>query len=110
MVWTLGLMSGLVVIALALGVVGEAAVTRRHVATVADLAAVAAAQASSGCAVAVQVAQANDVLLDACAVDGSGDVRVLARVGPPPLARRLADVLGAAPWGDVTAEARAGPP
>ena len=109
-VWAVALLTALATISLAAAVVGELAIARRHAAAVADLAAIAGAQSSSGCAEVQRVVAANDVVLDGCAMNAAGDVHVRVRVTSLPLTRRLAAVLGAGPPIDVIVEARAGPP
>ncbi len=108
-VWALALVGLLSVTALVGAAAGELAITRLRVATVADLAALAGAQASSACAEAARIAGANGVTLEACAIDAAGDVRVRVRTGPPVLVQRLATLSGGTP-SDVVAEARAGRP
>jgi uncharacterized membrane protein len=89
--------------------VGSLAVARQRVATVADVAALAGAQAiADPCASAGASATANGMALVACVVDGA-DVMVEVSAAAPPVARRLLALLGhAAP--DVTMSARAGSP
>lgn len=108
-VWALALVNLVLLVGLVAATVGALAVTRQRVATVADVAALAGAQAiSDPCASAGASAAANHMALVGCVVDGP-DVIVHVSAAAPPVARRLLAVLGqAAP--DVMASARAGLP
>lgn len=108
-IWSLALMSVLMLAgALSAGVWAQAS-ARLHAGSVADVAALAAAQApDTPCAQAERVAQANGVSVAACDLDGS-DVVVTVSEPPPAFTTRLLGLLGrAAP--EITATARAGPP
>lgn len=102
-VLALPLLGALTVAAVLLAFVGGAVVTRRQVASAADLAALAGAAAIqhglAGCAQAAAVAARNGAELDTCTVDGS-EVRVVVRAG-------TAELLGRSLT--VSARARAGP-
>ena len=108
-VWSLALVSGLLVIGLASAGVGALAVARQRAATVADIAALAAAQAlADPCGEATRVAAENQMSITACAADGE-DMVVEVSAPPPATAIRLLSFLGR-PAEDVRALARAGPP
>lgn len=108
-VWALALVQLILLAALVSAGVASLALTRQRAATVADIAALAGAQAvADACAHAGAAAAANGMELQACAGDGT-DVVVTVRAHPPELMGRLALLLGRTP-GPVTATARAGAP
>ena len=85
-VWVLALSGVLAVLAVAVVLVGAAALARHRAGTAADLAALAAAGRAvlgepDACAAAAHVARANAAALVACSVDGSAVVEV--RVAVP---------------------------
>jgi secretion/DNA translocation related TadE-like protein len=108
-VWTLALVQVLLLVALAIAVIGGIAVTRQRVATVADLAALAGAQALADvCSAASAVATGNGMAVASCRTEEDD---VLVEVdGPVPaaVARVLALLGHSAPT--VRQAARAGPP
>lgn len=108
-VWTLALVQVLLIVALATGVVGGVAATRQRVATIADLAALAGAEASADpCSRAAAVVAANGMSVASCRTE---DADVLVEVDgevPPAVARVLALLGRDAPT--VRQAARAGPP
>lgn len=107
-VWALALVSGLGLLAVVMSGVGSLAVARERAATVADLAAIAAAQSDDGCSSASRVGVANDARVVGCQYDGA-DAVVTVELDAPSLAVRMAALLGhASPT--VTATSRAGPP
>jgi secretion/DNA translocation related TadE-like protein len=108
-VWALALMSVVLLAGLVAATVGSLAVTRQRAATVADVAALAGAQAiGDPCASADASTAANGMALVSCVVDGT-DVVVQVSAAAPAVARRLLAMLGrVAP--DVTVTARAGAP
>jgi secretion/DNA translocation related TadE-like protein len=108
-IWALALTNALLLIGLAAAGVASLAVSRQRVATVADVAAVAAAQAvGDPCAEAGASVAANGMVLEACATDGT-DIVVVVSTEATGVARRLLGLVGrAAPV--ITASARAGPP
>ena len=108
-VWALALASVLMIVtAVGAMVVGQAT-ARMRVAAVADLAALAAAQAEGdSCTAASDVVVANGLVLTDCAVDGL-DILVTVTGSPPAITGQLVAALG----GEarvVSASARAGPP
>ncbi len=108
-VWSIALTAVLVLVA-SVGIgVGAIVVARQRLATVADLAALAGAQAlTDPCEQARMVAQANAVALGSCRVDGA-DVVVEVRVpAPGAVAALLASLDGQAPM--LVMNARAGRP
>lgn len=108
-VWALALVHLILVAALVSAAVGSLALTRQRAATVADIAALAGAQAlTDPCRHAGAAAAANGMELLACATDGV-DVVVTVRAPPPELIDRLTLVVGRTA-GPVTASARAGAP
>lgn len=107
--WSLALVNVLLLVGLATAAVGALAVTRQRAATVADVAAVAGAQALvDPCADAVAIVEANGMSAVSCALDGS-DVLVEVRADVPPVVSRLLGLLGRS-VPEVRASARAGPP
>lgn len=108
-VWTLALIPVLLLAFAAAGVVGALALARQRVATAADVAVLAAAQALvDPCAAADRAARANGTTLVACSTEGD-DVTVTVSRPAPELVVRVAAMLGgAAP--DLSSTARAGPP
>jgi secretion/DNA translocation related TadE-like protein len=108
-VWSLALVNVLLLVGLAAAAVGALAVTRQRAATVADVAAVAGAQAViDPCAEAVAIVEANRMVTVACQLD-DGDVVIDVSTPAPPVVSRLMGLLGrGAP--EVRASARAGPP
>lgn len=108
-VWSLALVSILMIVAAVGAAVVGLATVRMKVAGVADLAALAAAQsATDACGAASEVVLANGLTLADCAVDGA-DVVVTVSGTPPDASARLIAVLGGEPR-LVSASARAGPP
>ena len=108
-VWALALVSVLLLVGLAAAGVMAQAVARQRVATAADIAAVAGAQAlDDPCACAERSARANGMELSACTIDGP-DIIVDVTTPLPGVVGRLLAFLGRdAP--PVSATARAGPP
>jgi secretion/DNA translocation related TadE-like protein len=107
-VWSLALVNVLLLVGLASGAVGALAVTRQRAATVADLAAVAGAQAvAEPCDEAAAVVAANGMLTVQCQLDGD-DVVVEISTAPAPVVSRLLGLLGRG-TPEVRASARAGP-
>lgn len=102
-VLALPLLGAVTVAAVLLAFAGGAVATRRHVASAADLAALAGAAAiqhgRAGCAAAAAVAARNHAELSACSVEGS-QVRVVVRAETAPLLGRGLT---------LSARARAGP-
>lgn len=109
MVWSLALTSLLLTAGLAAAGVGALAVTRQRVATVADIAALAGAQAVvDQCGTAVASVEANGMAAVSCALDGD-DVVVEVSAAAPAVVHRLLGMLGRSA-AEVRASARAGPP
>ena len=109
MVWSLALTSLLLTAGLAAAGVGALAVTRQRVATVADVAAVAGAQAFvDKCAHAVASVEANGMTAVSCELDGA-DVIVEVSTSAPAVVHRLFGILGRSA-AEVRASARAGSP
>lgn len=108
-VWSLALVNVLLLVGLAAAAVGSLVVTRQRAATVADVAAVAGAQAMGDpCAEAGAVVAANGMTTVSCQLDGV-DVVVDVSTPVPPVVERLLGLLGrTAP--EVRASARAGSP
>jgi len=108
-VWSLALLSLLLLVGLVCSAVASLAVTRQRAATVADVAALAAAGAlDDPCTQADRSALANGMRLGSCRIHGA-DVLVEVTARPSALVVRLYGLLGREP-ADVTAVARAGPP
>jgi len=105
-IWVLGCSAVVACAGLFIGVVGLFAISRHRTATIADLAALAAAQrvarGSDGCAAARMVVQAQNAKLAQCTVDAgkSGVVSVLVEQRPVGLLDGL---------GTVRVRSRAGP-
>jgi len=109
LVWALALVVVILMAGLIAAAVAQQALVRQHVASAADVAALAGAQAlGDACDEARRLAVANDTALVACAVDGP-DVVVRVSHPPPALVRRIFALLGRSP-SDVVGVARAGPP
>lgn len=109
MVWSLAIVHALLLLGLIVGAVGSLAVTRQRAATVADVAAVAGAQAwVDPCAEAARIVAANGMATASCASDGI-DVVVEVSTAAPPVVSRLLGLLGRS-VPEVRASARAGPP
>lgn len=109
LVWSLALMNVLLLLGLIVGAVGALAVTRQRAATVADIAAVAGAQAwVDPCAEVARIVAANEMATASCASDGI-DVVVEVSAAAPPVVSRLLGLLGRS-VPEVRASARAGPP
>lgn len=109
MVWSLALVNVLLLIGLVVGAVGSLAVTRQRAATVADIAAVAGAQAFvDPCTESARIVAANGMATASCASDGI-DVVVEVSAAAPPIVSRLLGLLGRS-VPEVRASARAGPP
>ncbi len=108
-VWSLALVTVLLVFGLAAAAVGALAVTRQRAATVADVAAVTGAQALvDPCTEATAIVEANGMVVVACGFDGA-DVVVDVSTPAPPVVHRLLALLGRG-VPEVRASARAGPP
>ena len=108
-VWALTLVSLLLLVGVVSSGVAALAVARQRVAAVADIAALAAAQALwDPCGRAAHVAGQNAMAVVACSPDGI-DVVVEVSAPAPAMVIRLLGVLGR-PVGDVRATARAGAP
>lgn len=108
-VWSLALVTVLLLIGLAAVAVGSLALTRQRAATVADVAAVAGAQALvDPCVDAIAIVQANGMVAVSCRLDGV-DVIVDVTTSAPPVVGRLLALLGRG-VPEVRASARAGPP
>jgi secretion/DNA translocation related TadE-like protein len=108
-VWALALLMPLLMAGLLGLSVAQVALARQRVGAVADIAAVAGAQAEvDPCGAAASVVAANAVVLSGCVVDGI-DVRVEVSAPTPALAQRLFGMLGHGA-ASVTGSARAGPP
>ena len=108
-VWSLALVNVLLLVGLGAAAVGALAVTRQRAATVADVAAVAGAQALvDACVDAVAIVEANGMATVACQLDGV-DVVIEVRAEAPPVVSRLFGLLGRS-VPEVRATARAGPP
>jgi len=108
-VWALTLMSLLLLVGLLAGAVGQQAVVRQRLASAADVAALAAAQALvDPCGAAERSAAANGARLLDCTMAGQ-DYLVSVSGPAPNLVRRLFALLGRSST-EVTATARAGPP
>ncbi len=105
-IWAAALMQVLLVVALIAMAMGSLVVTRFRVATVADLAAIAAAQ-GAGCVDARALARAHAMRVSSCEMVGADAVvQVVGR--PPDALVRLSSWLGRdAP--EISALARAGP-
>jgi secretion/DNA translocation related TadE-like protein len=109
MVWSLALVNVLLLLGLVAGAVGSLAVTRQRATTVADVAAVAGAQASADpCAEAARIVAANGMATVSCASDGI-DVVIDVSAAAPPVVSRLLGLLGRS-VPEVRASARAGAP
>ena len=107
-VWTLALIPLLLLAFSASAVAGALAVARQRVATAADVAVLAAAQAlADPCAAADRAAHANGTTLVACSVEAD-DVTVTVSRPAPELVARIAGMLGGDPP-DLSSTARAGP-
>ena len=103
------LVASLALAATAGAAVGSVALRRAQVQSVADVAALAAAQAApDSCAVAAAAVGANGMVLVSCDLDGD-DVRVQVAGAPSPALARVIGLLGR-PEPTVMASARAGPP
>lgn len=108
-VWSLALMAVLGLVAYVGAAVGALAVARQQAATVADLAALAAAQSAvDPCDRARAVAATNAVQLVGCRVEGD-DVVVDLRARVPTIAAGFLAAIGAAASG-LDVSARAGAP
>jgi len=108
-VWTLALLGVVLLSGLVAAAMGAQAVARQRVSTVADVAALAAAQSVvDPCGEADRIARANRMTLLSCSPDGR-DVILTVGSASPDLVRRVVGLLGHEP-DDVTATARAGPP
>jgi secretion/DNA translocation related TadE-like protein len=108
-VWALGLVSLLLLVGLASVAATAQVIARQRAATVADVAALAGAQATGdACATVERSVLANGMELADCAVDGQ-DVVVGVASAPPAVVVRLLGFLGRVPL-PVRASARAGPP
>jgi secretion/DNA translocation related TadE-like protein len=108
-VWSLALVNVLLLGGLVAAAVGALAVTRQRAATVADVAAVAGAQAVvDPCAEATAVVAANGMTMVSCESDGV-DVVVDVSATAPPVVSRLLGLLGRSEP-EIRASARAGPP
>lgn len=108
-VWSLALVNLLLLVGLAAAGVGALAVIRQRAATVADVAAVAGAEAAvDSCADAVAVVESNGMVAVSCQLEGS-DVVVEVSAAAPPVVGRLLGLLGRS-VPEVRASARAGPP
>lgn len=106
-VLAVGLVAVLAMLVLATTTLGAAVVARHRAATAADLAALAAADRTTGrasgpaCLAAREVAATNNAALTGCTVDPDGSVTVTVQVSLPGSLRRL---------GSASARARAGRP
>ncbi len=108
-VWALALVSVLLLVGLASAAATAQVIARQRAATVADIAALAGAQASGDpCAAAEESAQANGMQLAECTVEGM-DVVVDVASTPPAVVTRLLGLLGRVAM-PVRESARAGPP
>ena len=108
-VLALALASILLLVGLGAMGVGALAVTRQRAVTVADVAAVAGAQAIvDPCAQAAAIVAENRMVAVSCQLDG-GDVVVEVSTDVPPVVGRLLGLLGRS-TPEVRASARAGPP
>lgn len=104
----IGMMSVLFLAASVCWVLAAGFAAHQRADVVADLAAIAAAQAAGvDCAAAVRVATANSARVEECGRSG-GDVVVRVSVDAPLLLARVADLAGAGPV-RVAGAARAGP-
>lgn len=109
-VWSLALVTVLGLAALVATGIGGVVVARQEVSTVADLAALAGAQAQTDpCGRAASVTTANGLALDRCQVIAD-DVVVDVSGPAPPIVARLLAVLGGGPAPAVRVSARAGRP
>ncbi len=109
LVWSLALVSVLMLVATVGLVLASLAVTRQRAASVADVAALTAAQSlSEQCGHAASVAAGNGMRLEECSVDGT-DVLVRVAAPPPAVVVRAMALLGGMA-SDVTADARSGLP
>ncbi len=109
-VWTLALMAVLGLAAFVATGLGALVVARQQASTVADLAALAGAQAlEDPCARAAFVVQENGLRLDGCTLAGEDLVVDVAGPAPAVLGRLLA-TLGGGPAPEIRVSARAGPP
>lgn len=108
-VWSLALILAILLTGAVCAAVGMQAIARQRLAAVADVSALAAAQATGDpCVVAARVAEANAAELVSCTVDG--DDIVVSLGGPvPELVREILRLLGREST-DLSASARAGPP
>jgi secretion/DNA translocation related TadE-like protein len=108
-VWALALIQVLLLVVLAVSAVAGVALARQRAATVADLAAVAGAQAAGDpCAQAHSMAIGNGLTLASCTVEGL-DVLVAVTAPAPGVVTRLFTLLGR-DVPTITQRARAGPP
>ena len=108
-VWALALVSVLLLVGLVSAAATAQVIARQRAATVADIAALAGAQASGDpCAAAEESAQANGMQLAECTVEGM-DVVVDVASTPPAVVTRLLGFLGRVAM-PVRESARAGPP
>ena len=109
LVWALALVSVVLLAGLLCAGVGVRALERARAGTVADIAALSAAQApDDACAAAQDTARANAMEVSACVVDGD-DVIVTVESPTAPFVARVLGLLGQ-PSSAVTATSRAGPP
>lgn len=109
LLWAIALMNALLLVATAVLAIGAQALQIARVGAIADLAALAGAQAESdACAAAGLLAATNGVRLARCDVAGP-DVVVEVQADPLPLARRFSEWVGREP-GPIAAIARAGAP
>ncbi len=109
MVWALALMAVVLVSGLLATAVALQVAARQRVATAADMAALAAAQAAGEpCDEAHRMAAVNDVVLLSCVIDGP-DIVVEVGRAPPAIVGRVLRLLGQQPI-DIVGRARAGPP
>ena len=109
LVWALALVSVVLLAGLLSVGVGVRALERARASTVADVAALAAAQSPDDpCGAAARAAGGNDMAVQTCSVQGE-DVIVTVEAPTGPVVARLLAFLGQPP-GPVTATSRAGPP
>ncbi|MEI6363634.1 MAG: Rv3654c family TadE-like protein [Actinomycetes bacterium] len=109
LVWALALVVLIMTAGLIAAAVAQQGLVRQHVASAADVAALAGAQAlGDACDEARRLAVANGTALVDCALDGP-DVVVRVSRPAPPLVVRLFTLLGSSPP-EVVGVARAGPP
>lgn len=108
-VWSLALVCVVLMSGLIAAAVGVQAVARQRAATVADLSALAGAQAPDDrCAAAASAARANDAVVVACTLRGP-DVIVTVRQQEPAFVGRVLAAFGRGA-AYVEATSRAGPP